>query len=106
VTVAISEGVTDGFDSLVRTSVHRASSPSSRAACGESRERHTGLHQHRNLARHTFIAADDDVDKERIKFDASVDTAGLFGGDQGRAGAQEGVQHGVAAISQGLGGRL
>lgn len=45
-------------------------------------------------------ATDDDVDIERIEFNAAADAAGLLASDLGRAGAQEGIDDDLAAIGE------
>lgn len=63
-------------------------------------ERLAGIGQNGILARGPLVAADDDVDVERIELDAATDTADLVGGNQGRPGAKERVNDDVATIGE------
>jgi hypothetical protein len=47
---------------------------------------------------HRFVSAQDDLDVERIKLEASAASAGLFAGDEGRSRTEEWVDDDVAAF--------
>src|SRR5271170_2683289 len=59
-----------------------------------------GLHEDRRLAAGRLVATHDDVDVERVKLDAPAEAAGRLGGDEGRPGAEERVQHDIAAVGE------
>ena len=56
-------------------------------------ERLACLDKDGRLAGRGFIAADYDVDVERIELDAAADAAGVLGGDEGRPGTKKRVDH-------------
>jgi hypothetical protein len=45
-----------------------------------------------------LLAAHDHIDVERVELDPATDAAGLVGGDEGRAGAEERVDDDIAAM--------
>jgi hypothetical protein len=63
-------------------------------------ERLAGLFQNRGVARFGLVTAENDVDIERIELDAAAATTGSLGGNQGRAGPEERVEHDVPSVGQ------
>jgi hypothetical protein len=63
-------------------------------------ERFASLFEDRGLAGSSLVAAEDDVDVERIELDAAAASAGFLGGHQGRARAQKRVKHDIPAVGE------
>jgi len=75
--------------------------PLSGAPRGQFGESFAGLDKGGGLARCGLVAAaHDHVDVERIHLDAAADPTGRLGGDEGRARAEEGVEHDLAAVGE------
>ena len=62
--------------------------------------RSVGLDEKRGFACGGLIATQNHVNVERIELDAAADATGLVGCDEGRAGAEERVEHDVAPIGE------
>src|SRR5271170_4432880 len=58
------------------------------------------LNEDCGLAAGRLVATHDDIDVERIELDTAADAAGFLCGDEGRPGAEERVEHDVAAVGE------
>lgn len=63
-------------------------------------ERLAGLDENRCVASCGRVTAHDHIDVQRVEFDTSAQTLGLLGGNESRAGAEERINHDVAAIAE------
>ena len=67
-------------------------------ADGQCCEGFTRVGEGSGPARERLIAADDNVNVARIELCAAAHPPRILGGDEGRAGTEEGVEHNVAPV--------
>jgi hypothetical protein len=80
------------------SSLDRRCFPSPTSA--QRREGFSRLDKNRLVARGGLIPARNHVHLERVELDPATDAASAVGGDEGRAGAEEGIDDGVSAVGE------